>query len=261
MIIFGCTNAVPVLRLHGSVPMDAGQRAKALAERRRIRGKQPNDPHGVLMQAPVWTDTPVVFDLHTLDYADITTLRAEGTLPHLVSAGAVVFCEEKGVLVLHRRASNSATYPGCLHIIGGGYMPPAHGRENDGTSLLNTVRREAFEESRASLVWRDLPPGLLAQEVDTGFVQYVLLGVNIPAADAERLEHSPEGTITLVPFGELLHRLQRPDSPDPQTQSTGWTPTGRAHVLAWLALGAPGSVRPLRFATLSAAEVFNAVIP
>lgn len=259
--VYRTAATAPQVRLLGPAPLTDEQLANAAAERRALDDQQPNDVHAVVLAPPVWSDDPLVLEAHTLDFAAVTALRRDGARPELLSAMAVIFCEEQRVLVLHRRSARSATYPGCLHLLGGTYIAPGNGKAGDGASLLTTLRREVLEESRAGITWASPPPALLSKELETGFIQFTLLGVNVSAADAERMEHSPEGTVTLVAFDDLLHRLQGSVAPGPLSPHTGWVPTGRAAVLAWLALGAPGSSKPLRFGGRSGSEVFDLVIP
>jgi 8-oxo-dGTP pyrophosphatase MutT (NUDIX family) len=261
MTLHGLSRSVPLVRMAGEHPLTAEERAAARAERARIVGKKPNDLHAVLSRQPVWSDNPVVFEVWTLDFADVATLRKAGQQPEIVSAGAVVLCAETRELVLHRRSKESATYPGALHIVGGGYIPPGRGREGDGLSLLNTVRREVLEETRVSVTWSELPPVLLAKELATGFIQVVLLGVNLTAAEVERLDHGFEGESLRVRFDDLPRLLQRHDAPDSGAVSADWVPTGKAHVLAWLALGAPGAGKRPKFGKHSATELFDLLVP
>jgi hypothetical protein len=220
-----------------------------------------NDPHAILSKSPVWSDNPVVFSVRTLDFGDVSALRHVGKQPAVLSGLALCFCEATQELLLHRRAEDSATYPGSLHILGGGYMPPGVKARDDQYSLVNTARREVLEEAQVVFAWEAMPPGALATELTTGFVQFVLLGVNLSRYDIERATPNREGSgLTRVAFDELFESLVRTDSDDPIASHVGWVPSGKAHVLAWLALGAPGSKSPLRFGPYSATELFEAVM-
>jgi hypothetical protein len=255
--VFGITPSLPTVRVEGAYELAPELRKEADEERRRIAGKQPNDPHAILAGEPVWTDNPVVFTARTLEFADVTVLRRAGQRPPVLSADAVIFCAETRELVLHRRSDTSATFPGALHVIGGAYIPASSGREADRHNLFDTARREAFEETRATLAWDDPPALLLSHELDTGFIQVALLGVNISAKHVETLEGSLEGSITRVSFADLPHRLREECAPDAHAVHRGWVPSGKAHVLAWLALGAPGMKKPPKFGGLSPVALFD----
>jgi hypothetical protein len=256
--LFGITPSLPTVRVTGRYPLTPEQTAFARAERKRLGGKQPNDPHAILAKTPVWTDNPVVFEVQTLDFAEVSALRHEKLLPQVISANAVICCAQTQEIVLHRRSEKSATYPGALHVIGGAYIPPGvDGREADRQNLFDTARREVFEESRVGLTWDDQPALLLAQELDTGFIQLGLLAVNVSPAQVAALEHSIEGDATRVKFADLHHVLRTELAPDPHTPHSGWVPTGKAHVLAWLALGAPGAGKKPRFGNLGPVELFD----
>lgn len=255
--VFGITPSLPTVRVEGAYELPPELRDQADEERRRMAGTQPNDPHAILTGEPVWTDNPVVFTARTMDFADVSVLRRAGTLPPLLSADAVIFCAETQELVLHRRSDSSATFPGGLHVIGGAYIPASPGREADRHNLIDTARREAFEETRATLVWDEPPALLLSQEMETGFVQVALLGVNISARHIQTLENSTEGSITRVSFADLPHRLRDECAADAHAIHRGWVPSGKAHVLAWLALGAPGMKKQPRFGNLSPVALFD----
>jgi hypothetical protein len=110
--------------------------------------------------------------------------------------------------------------------------------------------REVFEESGLIVRSRN-EPVCVAEELDTGFVQYVFLGVRITSAEFARLFTNSEGSIVQVPYDELQRRL---------ADSADWVPSGRAHVLAWLGLGAPGAGFRATFDGKSAKEVFEQLV-
>jgi hypothetical protein len=91
--------------------------------------------------------------------------------------------------------------------------------------------RELTEES---LLW-PLPeewPAYLTEETPTGFVQYVALGVRVTASTSKE---TWEGCGKWVAFDALEPLLLR---------AKGWVPSGKLHVLLWLAAGAPGAEAP-----------------
>ena len=245
-------------------PLELTPELREAAARRRAEfpsQRMTNDLLTVLSKPPVWSDNPVVLTVRTLDFAEVGALRRLGEKPALLSGNALVFCEETRELLLHRRAEDSQTYPGALHTLGGGYIPPGMGHSDDQHSLVNTARREVLEESKVSLAWETPPPMLLSTELTTGFVQFVLLGVNVSRYDIERASPNREGTgLSRVPFDELHDSLAGGDSPDPAASHTGWVPSGKAHVLTWLALGAPGAKSRPRFGRHSPAELFDTLV-
>jgi len=184
--------------------------------------------------------------VRTLDFAGVRALRLEGRRPLVLSAGALLVCSATQEVLLHRRGLNMDKYSSCLHTTGGGYMPPSsHGRD-DGTSLRATAEREVHEETRLALPPGASPPRLLAQELATGFIQLLYLGFDLPRAAVERAQPNWEGHIERVPFSALHAVLLRSD----------WVPSGKAHVLAWLALGAPGAGDAPRFGVLTPTQLF-----
>jgi hypothetical protein len=106
-----------------------------------------------------------------------------------------------------------------------------------------------FEESEI-IVRRYSEPICVSREVDTGFIQYTYLGVRITKDQLERCEQNPEGHISRVPFDELSMKLKR---------DREWVPSGRALVLMWLSLGAPGAGFMPKFSGQTPSELFNAV--
>jgi len=227
--VYTALAAEPVLVDEGRLvlPPEEARRAEAIRG-----GLASNDWHAVLDGEPVWTDRPVSLPFRSLDFADVCALRESGARPPLLSVSVVLFSTDARVLYLHRRARWSATYPNALHTLGGGYMPPNPSLRNDRYSLLRTARRELQEEVDVSLPLRDTPPMLLSRELSTGFVQLALLGVDLDMENAKALQHNPEGTLVHLPFEDLERTLL--------SDEARWVPTGKAHVLAWLALGAPG---------------------
>ena len=120
----------------------------------------------------------------------------------------------------------------------------------DRGGVLSTVQREVHEESQISLSI-DAPPHLMiSKELTTGFIQLGFLGFNISSHTMDRLSGNWEGSPERVPFRHLPEVLSR----------QSWVPSGKAHILAWLALGAPNSgVRP-RFGGQSPRQVFETFV-
>lgn len=206
-----------------------------------------------------WTGSDVnTIRAETCYFADVLALRdqaksGKAQLPAVISAGALVICPKERSLVLHLRSATSVPYPNALHILGGAFKPPRQFKDidepGDRMSLEFTMLREVFEES-GLIVRRYDEPVCVAEELDTGFIQYVYLGVRITAAQFSQLAQNPEGDLVKMSYDDLKMRLSDPE---------GWVPTGRAQVLMWLGLGAPGAGWNARFAGLNAKELFNAL--
>jgi 8-oxo-dGTP pyrophosphatase MutT (NUDIX family) len=124
-------------------------------------------------------------------------------------------------------------------------MPPGLKSKDDLYSLENTLAREVEEEARIKLTFEKKTPLLIMEEMQTGFIQVAFLGMTISAGQADHLLDNPrpvEGKPVKVHFDDLQDLLRHPD----------WVPTGKAAVLAWLALGAPGAGPYVRFGKYSA---------
>ena len=194
----------------------------------------------------------------TLDFAEVLALRTRAKEqrlppPKILSAGAVVVCPSARCVLVHRRSVTSATYPNALHILGGAYKPPVRYKfidsPGDRMSLEFTMVREVFEES-GLVVRRYEEPICVAQELDTGFIQYVHLGVRVTKDQFANLHQNSEGDLLRMPFDELKSSL---------LDASNWVPTGRAHILMWLGLGAPGAGWNARFDGEKASQVFDSI--
>lgn len=244
----------PALHVLPRQELDPAVRELAARRREALRDVAPNDPHALVVNQVKWNDDPPLFNLRPIDYAELCALRAlpEGDrAPQVLSANALVVCAETRSILLHRRADTSATYPSCLHTIGGGYWPPGiDGREGDGRHIRHTAVREVYEETRATIVIKDATPKVILQELHTGFVQVAFLGCVIDAEGRRHIQHNAEGSVVWLGFDELEERLA--NEPD-------WVPTAKAAVLAWLAMAAPGAGKNPRFGKRQPREVFEAI--
>ena len=92
---------------------------------------------------------------------------------------------------------------------------------------------------------------LLCRELKTGFIQFVLLGVDVDADEAAVMKTNWEGDKVVVGFDELPQRLAAEEQ---------WVPTGKAHILAWLALGAPNAGPDVSFGGQTPQGLFDAVL-
>jgi hypothetical protein len=178
-------------------------------------------------------------EYYSTDFAQVCAKRrtavkacAPEKHPQVLSACVVLFSKSKKVVYLHRRGGRSVTYPSCLHTYGGHFLPvPAWG-SHDNESLLGTAVRQLIDEAAVYIPPRPNCPLLVARELPTNFVQLVLLGVDV--ADAKLGGPQLEGKAEAVRFEDLAATLS----------DDTWVPSGRMHVLMWLALGAPGIEPP-----------------
>ena len=215
-----------------------------------------NEVHALASQ---WDGSDVdCIRAESCDFAEVLALREQSLVsrkppPAVLSAGAVVICPEARSLIVHRRSSTSATYPDALHILGGAYKPPVQFKHidnpGDRSSLEFTMIREVFEET-GLIVRRYDEPVSVAEELDTGFIQYVYLGVRITATQFGQLSQNSEGDLVKVSFDELRKVI---------ADGNLWVPTGRAQILMWLGLGAPGSGWNAKFDGLTAQELFESL--
>jgi hypothetical protein len=265
--IYGVLRDEPKLNGMGERPLTPIQEQRAQAMRAELENalrvseetswlKYRNDCHALLKGKPEWSYPSGVLNYETLDFAGVCALRGDQVRPEIISACVLLFCDQRKTVYLHERPSDAATYPSQLHTFGGAFMPrPRRGSLDYDGSLLRTARRKLreevlgdFEELAAGPV-----PLLLGKEEDSGFIQLVL-PVNLSSSDVGKmLERSPlEGKIESVKFRDLADFIRKPPRP--------WVPTGKAHLLGWLALGAPGcGTEQARFGkhASSATELFD----
>ena len=90
----------------------------------------------------------------------------------------------------------------------------------------------------------------MAKELSTGFIQLVFLGIPVDVEDIDRLKGNWEGKIERVPFKNLASVLKDPT----------WVPSGKAHVLAWIGLGAPNAKKRQKFGNQTAEQLFNSML-
>jgi len=251
--LFGPYRHEPVIHLDGPLSLNFAQGGSAAKERSQlaIDPNKSNDPHAVLSSEPIWTDDPVHFHAQFCDYATVRVLRNESLStnprPPVLSANILMICRETREIILHRRAPWSDHLPNYLHTLGGAYWPPhVDNREGDRLSLRRTAIREVGEESDAAFPLVESTM-VLFREPATGFVQLAFLGVNISAKELRNLKPNREGTLDHVRYDELPRRLR---------QERYWYPSGKAAILAWLALGAPNGGWLVKFGGIKPTKLF-----
>jgi hypothetical protein len=192
-----------------------------------------NDWHGIVFDEPVWTDNPVTIRYYKIKYSGLCILLEDGVKFQILSANVLAFSDDTKELILHRRAEKSRTYPGALHTFGGAFIPDGeYGFNHDKDSLISTAEREFLEELSIPFTWTSGPMAIV-KEIDTGFFHLILLGVNIRSKILARAKGGIEGHIKMIGYADLKNQLL--------SSQPNWVPTGKIHVLLWLALGAYGS--------------------
>jgi 8-oxo-dGTP pyrophosphatase MutT (NUDIX family) len=246
------TNHVPIVESAGVLTISPDQRRAA---KKLMTKPYKNDPHAVLDSVPNWRDEPVVLRFRATDYVGICALSGPQHGPvNILSSSVVVVCSERREIYLHRRTENARTYPGALHTYGGAYMPPGVKAADDNFDLITTAQREVHEELNVTFQRKKHIPKMLAVELLTGFIQFVLLGVDVSGEDVEASRVNWEGRKVAVRFDDLPELLF--------DNETEWVPTGKAHLLAWLGLGAPAASQTgsAKFAGYSPSALFNRAV-
>lgn len=262
--IFAVSESEPQIHLEGELSLTRKQ-AKIASE--IASSLSENEKQSVLVQTPDWESNPIQFRVRALKYSAVLALREVQPLPKILSANTLLICRDRAEIIIQRRGPEPyvKSYADCLGVFGGGYDPSD---EKDANSLLLTAIREVWEETKVP--WAPPSPSfMVAEEISTGYVQIAFLGVNI-SREARNLIHPrmQEGTPVYVSYDELPNYLKKPTEKAQSVQadfvsgsSRGWVPIGKAHVLAWLAHGAPGAGRRASFGGLSARQLFNSLVP
>ena len=235
----------------GVYPLDDNQKILTHNFRELIsRDSKPNDPHALLVETPLWHANHLNFDIKTIDFAGILALREEGLKPKILSANAILICPDTEELLVHVRSNKSDTYPSKIHIFGGAYMPTTQNNvAPDRGGFKSTLVREILEETQLSITFGGKVPLLITEELETGFIQVNFLGVCIDEEMLEDLDSNWEGTIQRISFSQINDFLA--------DKGISIVPSGRAMILSWLALGAPGTKFRQRFGNYSAKDIFK----
>ena len=230
--VVGLVTTEPEISLGGYASLTKQQYQSAKSIRTElVTQRHANELHGVLLDEPNWESNPIKFNVGVLDFAEVQSLRKEEGRPALLSSSAVILCPESKELIMHQRTSDSATYAGLLHTVGGGYRP-AFGKNasTDHLSLLRALKREIREETDMDIETNaGKVPLIISRELQTGFVQLVALGLTVSKNQVTDAKDGWEGKVLPISVDKL---------------STGLggqiVPSGMVHLLAWLAFGAPG---------------------
>lgn len=216
-----------------------------------LEGK-PNEPHLLLKEHSDLSIENIKLYVETAKFDVIRSLRKKDIKPSILSAGGVLIDPEKKLLIVHSRSLESDTYPGFYHILGGAVL----GKEFEKSStydhkISDTVKREINEETESKIEnvkLSNVKYRTYSKELKTGFIQFEYLGIvcNI-ASDLSDFNGNWEGDIQVIKFEEIENSLI----------NLNWVPSGKAHILVWMALGAPGSNY---FSYKKARKIFNNVI-
>ena len=125
----------------------------------------------------------------------------------------------------------------------------AGGEIENGESEIGCIKREIFEESSLNVNFDPSPSIIVSEEISTGFIQIVFLGITIRKEDLLNIESNWEGVVRKFQFSELEELIK----------SDNVVPSGKAHLMAWLALGAPNSRNIVRFGDHSSYSLFEEI--
>ncbi|MEK6735937.1 MAG: hypothetical protein AABY47_05165 [Pseudomonadota bacterium] len=187
-----------------------------------------DDPHAVLIQ-PSLSASPVIFRYRRLPFSQVIALRNRGEKPNLLTANLIATDLEKQLIILHHRSPKSHLYPDMLSIPGGGFCPPDGLGRSGEMHITGTASREFNEETRLTAHIRNDTAIVLTEEPETGAVQFNFLGATTQIPDNRN--SGWEGDVMVIHFNALYETLV----------TRKWAPLGKSCVLAWLALGAPGT--------------------
>lgn len=213
-----------------------------------------NEPQALLDPLPDWGDDPPIWQIKKLKYAVAAAMRHLDQMPPVLSANTIIVCNDRKAIYVQRRWEVAERYQYMVHTFGGAYVSNIEGDtvEHDSGSLVRTAKREVFHESGGQHIDWAGGPMLVSAELSTGYIQLVLMGATITANQAKSMVANPEGKPLEIKCSELqdwiLHKTDQ------------WVPTGLAHILCWLALGAPGSDGACWGRTESPRDIFRHVI-
>ncbi|MCU6432716.1 NUDIX domain-containing protein [Undibacterium sp. Jales W-56] len=215
----------PKVRIKGRATLSAAQIAASQHHARQLAATgKPDDTHLMVTSAALNSSC---LEVEAIQFSEICSLRSEGRKPAILSANALLVCEQTQELILLRRSGTVATHPHHWHVTGGA-MHPQLDRYQGELDLLKTMQREVQEETQLRIDLSDRPLLSLVKENTTGFIQCAAIGVNVNRQSLEGMQSNWEGQAVRIAFKDLAACLQTPL----------WVPSGKAHVLCWLALRA-----------------------
>lgn len=154
-----------------------------------------------------------------------------------LSGNALLASKTLKHVFVHKRAEGprGGAYPGALHIVGGN-LEPQRDNENLERTMLREVREEFEIGDPALTVSARGAPVLLFEEPNTNWQGAIFLGVNVSEDTARKVILAKGKTAQSTDEGVVVGAAYK-DLPELLKQT--WVPSGRAIVLAWIALGAP----------------------
>lgn len=209
-----------------------------------------NDLHGVLINDLAFSPDPTILKFKKIHFSEIVALRQLGERPHELTANVIAIDSDKKTIILHQRSIKSHLYPGTLSIVGGGFLPQDELNSNDRLSLKLTAIREFHEETQLNILTTNDTKLLLTEELTTGAIQLNYLGVTVHTDFNDAI--NAEGEVKFVAFNQLNALLE-------ENNNIKWAPLGKCCVLAWLALGAPGTIHE-KFNGVSAVNLYRKLI-
>jgi 8-oxo-dGTP pyrophosphatase MutT (NUDIX family) len=252
--IYGTVSEEPVIEIVGRYELNEGEQKLVTQQKFKV-----NDIHGMVADEPMLLHSPVILSARTLSYGTLELLRQSDRHQYILSSAVVLVCPKREVLIVHHRSLDSRTYPDAIHTIGGAFQPSV-----DRNSLKRTAHREVDEETEASVLVEDEPLMMLSLERSTRFLQLVFLGASISTKQCDNLRGNWEAEgIIKIPFRDLRRHLTEPvtlQRADGTVRVIDWVPSGKAHVLAWLANGAPGAGTRPTFGGLSPLALFEEIV-
>lgn len=241
--VYGLIGKVPQINIDGEYHIEdedreaVDQKAKTLTH---------EDIQAVVEEEPEIDGIPLIFRAKKLRYAAVSVLRNKRKNPFVLSANAVLVCPEMSRVIVDLRSNQTDTYESVLHTVGGAFEVA-----KDNVNLKRTAMREVLEEVGISTSIDARTPILVSQEISTRFLQIVFLGVHVPKNELSNVESTWESaSLIQIPFDRLKEYLV-------DENNFSWVPTGKAHVLAWLACGAPGCQEGTKFGGKTAKQLFR----
>ncbi len=176
--------------------------------------------------------------------------------PQVITAGTLLVCPKKRQIVVQHR-QDTETHPDHYHTFGGAYRKTEFFKgtdfniANDRNSLKFTLVREVFEETNIILNKDNIyDEYCVVRQNDDGYIQFYSICAKITSADMDNLQGIDEGNVVIIDFDDLEEELMEKD----------WVPSGKMHILIWLAFGAPYTGYFERFGCLSAKKLYEKVI-
>lgn len=244
--IYGTTDSIPEIKIDGDYKIDKKYRTEIEKCRKTLAQ---NDTQAVVLEVPDIDTVPLVFNAKKLRYAAVKVLRTLGNNPYVLSSNAVLVCPERNLLIVDRRSSATDTYNSKFHTLGGAFEV-----NRDSANFKINAMREITEESGVPSSIRHDIPILISEEISTKFIQIVFLGAVVSESELKNLTASWESEkLVKLPFDKLEEYLVNEDL-------YSWVPTGKAHILAWLAFGAPGCNGKATFNGKRPEELFLEVV-